>query len=250
MPTFNFTYPIPDELYVENWSQGLTGTLVYDGPAEVNLWFDENTRHMHVSDWDLEEGETEPKNANDLIKMTVNAADGDRAITMLWLAKLKGEYATMSEAEFPEEIQEHITGDGKDYMNITNPRPDHLFDMQLDNSEEPTIYLEHILKFPETHAEYECRKRRAKVKFYADEYDLGEEAEAAAVTFLATCDTYMESMENNFQWMYIEQPMSDVPKIPLVVLSAISTVVNAVGDEYEKLRPGLLEWEPINKFWE
>lgn len=249
MPTFNFTYPVPDELYVENWSQGLTGTLVYDGPAEVNLWFNEDSKTLQTSDWDVEEGETEPKHVDSLKKVTVNAADGDRAKTILWFAKLRSPKAEMGASEYPEEIRESVTSDGKNYERITNPRPDHLFQLVLNTSgsDTPTILIEHILKFPETHAEHICKVRRAKVKHFADQYDLGAEAEAAALTFDSACAAYLEAMADNHQWMYIEQPLTSIPKIPLSVASAIATIVGAVGNDF--VEPGIMQWEPTTKFW-
>lgn len=252
MPTFNFTYPVPDETWVENWSDGLDATLPYIGPATLDIWFDEITGHIKGSTFDLQEGETAwpgetPAGTPGPTKITVNAADGDKSVAALWFAKLKSEYQTMTDEEYPAEITTHINTDGKDYHKITNPRPDHLFECLLEDGGN-AIQFSHIIKFPETHHEYECKVRKAKVQWYNERYDLGTAAEADATTFVGACDTYLAAQAENQQWMYIVTPTSGIPKIPLSVMTAISTITSAVGDEF--VAPTIMDYIPTIQFWE
>lgn len=261
MPTFNFTYPVPDEIWVENWSQGLTGTLAYKGPAEVNMWFDDYTLTFVGSDFDLDSDQdgmpdTTQAGHEGLTKITVNAGDGHRSAAACWLAKLRAtdqNTNAMDSDELPDEVTTDITTAGRNYQKITNPRPDHLFDLALTDEggeDSPGFALEHILKHPESHHEFEAKKRKAKVQYYVNTYDLGTDAETAGTNYISAVDDYLESIDSHYPWQFITVPMNTVPKIPLSVMTAVSTITSAVGPENDQYDIQVLDYTPTTMFWE
>ena len=258
MANFNFTYPVPDELWVENWSNGLTGTLVYKGPAEVNLWFDHSNKFFVGSDFDLDSDQdgfpdTTEVNEKGLTKLTVRAADGNKSIAAMWLAKLKStdqETFAMDSDEFPDETTTRIQTDGRDYLKITNPRPDHLFMLQMDEFDGSAWELEHKIKSPEAHTVYEARRRRNRVSYYQDTFDLGAGPESDATAFISATNTYIADRADHYPWQFITIP-KDVPKIPLSVMTAISNIKNAMPDVEENMQyVPIDETEGPNPKWE
>ena len=82
-----------------------------------------------------------------------------------------------------------------------------------------------MYKRQESHNAFLARQRLHNVSHYHETYDLGPSGESDASAYITKLNTYIAGEEGKWPWAYVTHPArSEVPKVPLTVATAITTV--------------------------
>lgn len=211
-----FTKKIPDELWVDNFSKGLTATYVYDGPDKVYVIVDnENGQHVGLTvDKDYHE-----YNENQFDKLEIDATvDTDIAY-----------YLTTLTNPVTREYNEVKLVNGETYQEVSNPRIQDYYTIKYDI--ENKVWVWNLLtKEPKSIINKVIEEYRNKVN--SELKRMGSNANSsvtkAASNYLKVLDDYENTGNGSIQsWKRIEFDVSDVPTAPLDLMTAFNTVKSA-----------------------
>lgn len=200
-----FTIAVPDEYWVDSWTENKTMTWVYQGPDTLYILLD----HQEIiKSWSQEEIVRDE--STDVEKVRILHAEEDLAAAH-WLTSLGRDHQY--------QYAESTNHDGSIYRYYTNPRIRDLF--ELFYSSNTGFRLEPIYKNTETWCEREAKKRKEFVKKYHDLYEFGEEINNEVRDYFKKIDDYLGKMEKIYPWKYAEISGEDIPKIPIRLLDVL-----------------------------
>lgn len=237
------TYPIPDEPYVNSWDEGRTLTTTYNGPEEVTLYANQDGS-VFASSFNMDSDAAHAMNSDAILgdgaptlNIRLNAATSNKhAIACWYLQNFFDEDATDMPHEETTEQRTLAADPSVTYDVVTNPNIHKVFEIFIskeidsDGNKYDDIRFKQITRSVESHNAFLARTRRAAVKHYYDQYDLGPAGESDAAAYLTAADAFIAGEEGKWPWAYITHPSTSlVPKIPLSVNQAIKVVRDA-GD--------------------
>lgn len=204
-----FTYPLPDELYVEGVSGDILGTYTYDGPESFDVHIDSLG---NVLDIDIQ---NDPESGPDFRK-TINASENIEA------AYLLSHYFVDNyvwELEFEDEIMEN----GDVYKKLINPDLGDAYSLQYDFEAEDWKLVQ-ILREQSDPAKKEAEERKARIEKYASKYSFGTELDAAIEDYIDQLDTFIQNSTPIKTWKYINLDFNNklIPKIPVAIAIELS----------------------------
>jgi hypothetical protein len=127
----NFSYPIPDEIYVNSFIDGKEIFLAYDGPDSIDILVDKNTNAISGIN-----PETYDQNIYDLVTVY---AEKNPEICYYILNPPSNEY------EYEYEYEDEIMENGDIYKKIINPQIQDLYEVVYDR-ETNSFRLDLIVK--------------------------------------------------------------------------------------------------------
>jgi hypothetical protein len=207
-----FTYPLPDELYIEGVSGIIVGTYTYDGPEKFDVQIDPITGD--ILDIDIQ---NDPKEGPDFRK-TINASKNIEAAYLLshyFVDDYVWEY------EFEDEIMEN----GDVYKKLTNPNLSDVYQLRYD-FETNDWKLDQILKQQDNPSTSEAKIRKEYIEKYSSKYSFGEEVDSLIENYIEQLDTFIENNPPLKTWKYINFDFKSVPKIPAKISIEISKLSN------------------------
>lgn len=202
-----FTYPLPDELYVEGVSGKVVGTYTYNGPKTFDV---EINNLGDVLDIDIQ---NDPENGSDFRK-TINASENIEAAYMLSHYFID-DY--VRELEFVDEIMEN----GDVYKRLLNPDLTDVYQLRY-NFEKNDWELLQIIKSTENPAISEAESRKKYIEKYASKYSFGEEIDTLIDDYIQQLDDFIENAPPLKTWKYINFNFNSIPKIPATIATEIS----------------------------
>lgn len=197
-----FSYPLPDELYVEGVSGKVTGTYTYDGPETFDVHID---NRGNIIDIDVQ---NDPEMGPNYRK-TINASTHPE-VAYCFLNYFEEEYTW--EYEFEDEIMEN----GDIYKKILNPRLNDVYEVIYD-FESNDWQFEQIVKQQDNPAVLEAKRRKEYIQKYSEKYSFGEAIDIAIEAYIAELDAFIESNPPLKTWKYINFNLGTVPKIPAII---------------------------------
>jgi hypothetical protein len=203
-----FSYPLPDELYVEGVSGNITGTFTYDGPETFDVQIDGSG---DVLDIDIQ---NEPELGPDFRK-TIDATKQPEVAYMF--AHYFDENYIAPVSETVDEVMENSDV----YKKPLNPDLTTAYQVKY-NTQENDFELVQIVKQQENPATLEAKRRKEYIQKYADKYSFGTEVDDAIETYIASLDTFITNNPPLKTWKYINFNLNSVPKIPAVISIEIS----------------------------
>jgi hypothetical protein len=198
-----FTINVPDELWVDQWTEEKTQTWTYDGPD--NYYITLNRNH-EIQFWSDVEPTAEQPVLTDSYVTTISA-DEQTAIAY-WL-NTRGNITQ-------HEFEDVPNPDGSIYKRITNPSIHDIYDLDFDYLTQKII-LRLITRKTETQAEIKAKARLEYVKKYNGVYQFSEEVQAAIDEFILQINAYLDSMAGVYPWKYVTIEETPIPKIPVAV---------------------------------
>ena len=242
MATYEFTYKVPDELYVNSWDNAGTATakVKLDDPI-VHIYMDTiggpnqmgaivGTSLGEFATHDSWEENRLAQRFGATYSVSVDASKGGKEALAAWLAK----YHTvgrqgMDSDEYPQQTYTSTAVPvltGKTYEKLDNPMPSDYWLPHRTSDE--SIEMAAIFKGDLTHHEINTLRRREEVRYYRDKYDLGDEAESDAKAFIAASDAHLAKMYDVKPWMddgtFKEIDSCKGPRIPISVVTGIDLV--------------------------
>jgi hypothetical protein len=205
-----FSYPLPDELYVEGVSGNITGTFTYDGPETFDVEIDGSG---DVLDIDIQ---NEPELGPDFRK-TIDATKQPE------VAYLLGHYFDENYIAPVSETVDEVMENGDVYKKPLNPDLTTAYQVKY-NTQENDFELVQIVKQQDNPAALEAKKRKENIQKYADKYSFGTEVDDAIETYITTLDTFITNNPPLKTWKYINFNLNSVPKIPASIAIELSKI--------------------------
>lgn len=217
-----FSYPLPDELYVEGVSGNITGTFTYDGPETFDVEID---NFGSIIDIDIQR---DPELGPDFRK-TIDATKQPEVAYMF--AHYFDENYIVSLPETVDEVMEN----GDVYKKPLNPDLKDAYEVRFNTTDttgniinlspqENDFELVQIVKQQENPSALEAQRRKEYIQKYADKYSFGTEVDAAIETYIASLDTFITNNPPLKTWKYINFSLNLVPKIPANIAIELSKI--------------------------
>jgi hypothetical protein len=205
-----FTINIPDQLWVDSWTENKTESYTYSGPNTWNVLIDGETNL--ASAWSEDSIEASPVTKDFVV--TVDATV-DANVPVAYYMHTQG-------IEHEYTYEDETNHDGSVYQKITNPLIQDYFDIEYDV--DTGMHLEPMYKRAKTIAEDKAEKRIEYVKKYNDVYDFDADTQGIIDTFLSDMTTYMTSMSSVYPWKYVTIDENEIPKIPASIVTIFNTL--------------------------
>jgi hypothetical protein len=210
--TTNFTVNIPDELWVDSWTENNTMSLTYEGPAKIYV----KLRHdFTIAEQSETEFDPETVLSNEKV---VELDSADSAAVMFYLT---------NQGQLDEHVFEDETNpDGSIYRKITNPNIYDIF--YIDYDDQQGFSLKPIYKAKDTYGEIRAREKLAYVKTYDDLYDFDTETQTAIDNFISATEQYLADMAAVYPWKYVTIP-DNSPRIPASLIENFKALPDHIG---------------------
>jgi hypothetical protein len=205
-----FSYPLPDELYVEGVSGNITGTFTYDGPETFDVQIDGSG---DVLDIDIQ---NEPELGPDFRK-TIDATKQPEVAYMF--AHYFDENYIAPVSETVDEVMENSDV----YKKPLNPDLTTAYQVKY-NTQENDFELLQIVKQQDNPSALEAQRRKENIQKYADKYSFGTEVDDAIETYITALNTFIANNPPLKTWKYINFNLNSVPKIPASIAIELSKI--------------------------
>lgn len=197
-----FSYPLPDELFVEGVSGEVTGTYTYNGPKT----FDVHINSLgFIEDIDVQ---NDPELGPDYRKK-IDASKNPEVAYILshyFVDNYVWEY------EYEDEIMEN----GDVYKKPLNPNLKDAYDLIFDFDKDDWK-LEQIIKLQDNPSAQVAKARKREIEKYSLKYSFGDEIDALIEDYILTLDEFIENNPPLKTWKYINFDINSVPKIPALI---------------------------------
>lgn len=200
-----FTINVPDQLWVDSWTENKTQTLTYDGPEKYYVIV---TDQQGLTQWSAEPLEADIEQRGNPFVVEVDATE--HTDVAYWLLH----HADPVEHEFIDEVNH----DGSIFKKITNPSIRDIYFAQYDIDQSKIVLLL-ITRRTTTYSEIQAQERLAYVNRYSEVYAFSDAVEAAIATFKSDTTTYLDSMKDIYPWKYVSISTNNVPRIPSIVVT-------------------------------
>lgn len=197
-----FSYPLPDELYVEGVSGEVTGTYTYNGPETFDVHID---TLGNVVDVDVQ---NDPEMGPDYRK-TIDPST-QPAVAYSFSHYFEDEYNW--EYEFEDEVMEN----GDVYKKILNPNLNDAYQVVYDFVTNDWKFIQ-IVKQQDNPPSLEAQRRKEYIQKYAEKYSFGEAIDLAIETYIQELNEFIASNLPLKTWKYINFNFNSVPKIPAII---------------------------------
>jgi len=205
-----FTINVPDQIWVDSWTENKTESYEYLGPSTYYVLIDGSTNLASM--WSEESIDANPDTKDFVV--TVDTTD-DTNLPVAYFMHTQG-----NEHEYTYE--DETNHDGSVYQKITNPLIHDYFDIGYDT--DAGLQLVPIYKNTKTIAEEKAEKRIEYVKKYNDTYDFDADTQAIIDTFLSDMTSYMTTMSSVYPWKYVTIDENEIPKIPASIVTVFNTL--------------------------
>jgi hypothetical protein len=198
---------VPNELWVDDFSEGKTQSFTYDGPEKLWLSYAEDGQALSVS-------EQEPVGGN-RIEINVSSASNEEMAAVILL--------TQNLTQYEYEFEDELNHDGSIYKKITNPK---LSDFYQAFVLAEKVILKSVVKDSKNLNFEEAVYRKAYVKKYAETYDFELADKTQIDSFLTSIDAYIETIKTAYPWKYVTVDTNEIPKIPVSLVKLFSQLPN------------------------
>lgn len=206
-----FTYKIPDELYVNSFEKNLSYSGTYDGPDKlyvlvedggfVTRWGTSPTEEIYNS-ITSKEIELDPKVNPEVAFYLTQASDMEYVYTF-------------TETKNP---------DGSIYNELANPKlKDYYWLVYHDNDTHPWEFRL-ITKAIESGEEATIKENLAFVKQYSDKYSFDATNQKIIDTYIKNAEAYLNEVANYKPWKFVKFPSDNAPKLPVTLVTLFKSL--------------------------
>lgn len=202
-----FSYPLPDELYVEGVSGDIVGNFIYDGPETFDVEIDRSGLVIGI---DIQ---NEPELGPEFRK-TIDASTHTAAAYLL-------SHYFVDNYTWKYECEDEIMDNGDVYKKLLNPNLGDAYELKF-NFETNDWELIQIVKQQDNPAALEAKIRKEYILKYAKKYSFGTEVDDIIKTYIEELDTFIINNPPLKTWKYINFDFNSVPKIPSIIAVEIA----------------------------
>jgi hypothetical protein len=199
-----FTYNIPDEIWIDNFSKNLTVTTTYKGPKTIYVLVDGES----IISWSETDYEHYNKSTSKVV--VLDAEEHPEIAYML--------------VDLPEEklFEDEINSDGSVYQKIKNPHMHDYYELKYDetNSENPwklvlKVKDRTVLDAGRVFSDLEIAEN------YKLNADFDENTTNILNEYISDAKQFLESIKTYCPWKYSEYNPPKGPEFPKVIRDAI-----------------------------
>lgn len=203
------TLNIPNELWVNDFSENKTANYTYTGPDKVWLVVEpSNSLANEIYD-------AEPQ--TDKIKLEVNIANASDTELAYIISVQQAKDTT-----YTYTYTEQTNHDGSKYDKIANPKISDYYTFKYNTA--LGIEKDLIVK-DTTNPNYKIAlDRKNYVEKYVVAFDFETADKAKIDAYLQTINTYIETISKAYPWKYVSFSVNEIPKIPVALVSLFSTL--------------------------
>lgn len=213
-----FTVQVADELWVDTWDLNNSVDYEYSGPDQVYALID--PKKVLISTSEESAGEDILEGWEELV---VDANENtDIAHFIVESNTINSDFFHT----FEDEIQPF---DGSVYQKITNPRITDWFNLVYDHTGNG-LSLEIIVKSLSFPALEKAREKLKYVEKYNNEYEFEGDVATSIDNFLQSINSYIASLETIKPWKHIEISEEGLPKVPVSLISAFSSLPDPAAE--------------------
>lgn len=204
-----FTVNVPDDLWVDSWTENKTTDYTYNGPSTINVLVS-LTGDFPIVRWS-EDDITVDDEDKELV-VTIDA-DTDTAIA----------HAIVNAGAEHEYTYTTITNhDDSTHEEINNPTINDIYEVEYTPAN--GFVLKQIIKQSETMNERTAKERLAYVVKYDEAYDFDDATQTVIDTFKTNIDNYLTTMSTVYPWRYVTIDATVIPKIPASLVATFNTL--------------------------
>jgi hypothetical protein len=208
-----FTVNVPDDLWVDAWTENKTTDYTYNGPATLHVVV-RTIDGFDIVSW----GETAPTAINEDIEQVVEL-DANTDTGVAW--------AMIHEGDDWDYTYTTITNhDDSTHEETNNPKLTDIYEAVW--SPNDGFALAPIYKETETMAERTAKERKSYVVKYDDAYDFDADTQAVIDQFKTDMDAYLATMATAYPWRYVTIDHSAIPKVPASLVATFNTLPDIV----------------------
>ena len=204
-----YTYPIPDDLYVNKFDGEKVYSGTYNGPETLHLLVQEG---MPVTIWSDAPITSEYDKVN-MQEITLDASAFPEV----------ADYVTSLTKEFTPTFKTITNIDGSTHEELSNPRLKDYYTLYYIDGARPWDFrlITRDLTFG---AEEKVEKDLAYVKSFRDKYDFGSD-NAIIDGYIANAESYIATVKPLYPWRF-EKPLTSPvePKIPISLVTLFKSV--------------------------
>lgn len=209
------TLKVPNELWVNDFSQNKTATYTYTGPDKVWLLVEPNTGTVFD---ELYEIKPDADNAGSKELLEINISTASEAE----LAAVIGIKRKLSSEPYVYTYVDQTNHDGSIYKAISNPT---IFDYYtFKYVPVQGIVLELVYKDPVNPNMAIALERKNYVEKFANAFEFDVADSEKITAFLTAINTYIATISNAYPWKFITTNKGEVPKIPVSLVTLFSTL--------------------------
>lgn len=210
--SINFTYSVPDELWVDSFTANNVFTGTYNGPDILPVVVDNEGQPQGVYNSEMI--------INDATKQEVINVDAtlDTAVAyMIYTAADAVKYTYTTETNH----------DGSTYQRITNPKLQDYYSITYHGGPTSNTWTFNLkTKLKDTQSEIDTRKNLEFVKSKLQYVGLDGNLANVYNNFILSCENYLTTMADVYPWKYVTIPSPSVPQIPLSLITIINQIPN------------------------
>ena len=204
-----FTVNVPDDLWVDSWTENKTTDYTYNGPSTINVLVS-LTGDFPIVRWS--EDDITVDNEDKQLVVTIDA-DTDTAIA----------HAIVNAGAEHEYTYTTITNhDDSTHEEINNPTINDIYEVEYTPAN--GFVLKQIIKQSETMNERTAKERLAYVVKYDEAYDFDDATQTVIDTFKTNIDNYLTTMSTVYPWRYVTIDATVIPKIPASLVATFNTL--------------------------
>lgn len=197
-----FSYPLPDELYVEGVSGEVTGTYTYDGPESFDV---EINTFGEIVDIDIQR---DPEFGSEFRK-TINATTHTAVAYHL-------SHYFVEDYNWEYQFEDETLDNGDVYKKPLNPDLRDAYSIKY-NKEKDEFELVQIIKEQDNPSTLEAKRRKEYIQKYAEKYSFGEAVDLAIETYIQELNEFIADNPPLKTWKYTNFNLGSVPKIPAII---------------------------------
>ena len=204
-----FTVNVPDDLWVDLWTEENTAEYTYSGAESINVVVS-LTGTFDIVRWSEDAIEDANEDTEQVVVLDAN--------THTSIAKtLQG---SVSDYEYTyTTITNH---DDSTHDEMSNPQITDMYEASW--TPVGGFEIVAIIKEPETMNERVARERLAYVVKYDNAYDYDDAIQGVIDTFTAAMATYLTTMATVYPWRYVTIDDTVIPRIPASLVTTFNTL--------------------------
>lgn len=207
------SYNIPNELWVNNFSENKTANFTYSGPDTIFLVADLAT-NMFIITTDSADTYVGQENQYRLIEVNISTATDKHVMAAIVL--------NSKVDPTPNTFVEELNHDGSIYTRIENPKACEYYEVRLEGID--TVELKLIVKNTDNPNLTIAKERKKYVETYNSTYEFTGNTATLISEFLNSINNYLIIIEKAYPWKYITYNASEIPKIPAELVSIFNSM--------------------------
>jgi hypothetical protein len=205
------TFKIPNEMWVDDFSENKTAPFNYTGAQQIWLIVNEDNSVNAFSETEPDSTTLGNKTAV-MVDMGSGSNDDIAAATLIVMAAKDHTYNYA-------DITNH---DGSIYKRIENPRLNDLYTVRYNPSK--GFELKPIIKDTTFTNRDIANTRKTYVEKYKQTFEFTAADQDKIDNYLSTIDTYLDTIKTAYSWKFIQPNPNEVPKIPVSLVQLFSTL--------------------------